>query len=160
MLFATNRPDLIDSALTRFGRIDAIIPFLLPKQQSRVGIVQAQVKVQKTDITKQAAALIAEKAIKYSAADIAAVISKARKLGRLRGLDYIDQDCADQALRQIKPASPQTADWYELLAINACNDSSLLPQEEATLMDDRAELQKKISAAKPIEVTRREERTE
>ena len=52
---ASNRPDLMDDALLRFGRIDAIIPVLLPEQTEREAIAQATARSLGIDITYQAA---------------------------------------------------------------------------------------------------------
>ncbi len=111
-------------------------------------------------MTQQAAALIAARSIKYSGADIAAVVSKARKLCRRRNLDYIDAEDATLALKLIKPATPKVADYYTLLAVQACNDAELLPEEEGALLDDPKALQVKIKEATPVTLSEvREERT-
>jgi hypothetical protein len=49
----------------------------------------------------------------------------------------------------IRPNSPGKADYYTLLAVNACNDAELLPPEYAGLLADRAALQAQIAAAAP-----------
>lgn len=45
IMAATNRPDMIDSAVLRPGRLDKILFVDLPKEQDRYEILQAQTKV-------------------------------------------------------------------------------------------------------------------
>ena len=77
---ASNRPDLMDDALLRFGRIDAIIPVLLPEEALREAIAQATARSLGFTITAAAAAYIAVDSDKYSAADVAQVVIKASKI--------------------------------------------------------------------------------
>ncbi|MGH2505871.1 MAG: AAA family ATPase [Ktedonobacteraceae bacterium] len=156
-LFASNRPDLIDPAIMRNGRIDAIIPVQLPNEAARYGIVLAQAKTQQVCIAEAAARTLATKAVKYSAADLMALVKKARKLTIGRADRTITVEDATRALATLKPSSPQLADWYQMLAVKACSDTDLLDPEEAALKDDPAVLQQKIKALKPEE-SQREER--
>ncbi|GHO51404.1 ATP-binding protein [Ktedonospora formicarum] len=164
--FASNRPDLIDSALLRFGRMDAIIPVLLPDEGARAGIARAQAKGQAMDIDEEAVAHLAARTINYSAADIAAVVAKAKKLARRAARDQIDVVDVRAALSYIRPATPQIARKYTLLAIDACNDAELLPPEYANELADRNALKNKIRQAeaesvgqKPDEREDREDRS-
>lgn len=45
ILAATNRPDIIDPAILRPGRLDTILYVGLPEQQDRVEILKASTKV-------------------------------------------------------------------------------------------------------------------
>lgn len=45
ILAATNRPDIIDPAILRPGRLDTILYVGLPEQQDRVEILKAATKV-------------------------------------------------------------------------------------------------------------------
>ena len=63
---ASNRPDLIDDALLRFGRIDAIIPILLPEQNERKAMAQATARKLDITLTEEAARVIAADSDKYS----------------------------------------------------------------------------------------------
>src|SRR5579884_1230318 len=69
VIFASNRPDLIDPALLRFGRVDAIIPVLLPDEDARREIVLAQARSQRCEIDEDAVTLLSVQTEKYSAAD-------------------------------------------------------------------------------------------
>lgn len=128
-ILASNRPDLIDPALLRFGRLDAIIPVLLPDEQQRVSIIKAQAKGQAIKINLEAAILLAKQTDKFSSADLAALISKARKLARRDGKDQISPDHAAAALQAIRPSTIKQADYYTALALDACNDAEFLPAD-------------------------------
>ena len=157
-LFASNRPDLIDPAMMRSGRIDAIIPVRLPGEAARYGIVLAQARTQQIAIDEDAARAIAAFTKKYSAADLMAIVKKARKLTTGREPRRITLDEATRALKSLKPSSPQLADWYTMLAVRACSDTDLLDEDEAALKDDPRALQSKIKELQPQE-TMREERS-
>jgi SpoVK/Ycf46/Vps4 family AAA+-type ATPase len=149
VIFATNRPDLIDRALLRFGRMDAIIPVLLPDEAERGAIIVAQARTQGAAIDVGAVAALAAATPQYSAADLGAVVRKARMLARREGHAGITPALAQQAMTLIRPASPATADYDTLLAVGACNDAELLPPEYAGLLTDRAALQAQLAAAAP-----------
>lgn len=154
---ASNRPDLIDPALLRFGRIDAIIPRLLPDQEERKAIAEAQARTQGVAITPAASKLIAERTNKFSGADIAAIITKARKIARQAAFDEgltpdnptIYPPHAEAALGFIKPATIANADYYTALALEACNDTELLPPALRPRLDDRSKLTAEIADLAP-----------
>ena len=141
---ASNRPDLMDPALLRFGRIDAIVPVLLPEEPDRAAIAQAAARSQAIGLADQVAAHIAATSEKYAASDIAAVVTKARKLARNDGADAIGLAHAQAALSTLRPATLKRADYFTLLAVEACNDTDLLPARYAALLDDRAGLDQQI----------------
>ena len=144
---ASNRPDLMDDALLRFGRIDAIIPVLLPEEPEREAIAQATARSLGVDLVPNAAYQIASNSDKYSAADVAQVVIKARKIAAREGRDWIGELDAANALRALRPATPAKADYFTMLAVQACNDTELLPPRYAALLDDRGKLQESIQAA-------------
>ena len=137
---ASNRPDLMDDALLRFGRIDAIIPVLLPEEPEREAIAQATARSLGVDLVPNAAYQIASNSDKYSAADVAQVVIKARKIAAREGRDWIGELDAANALRALRPATPAKADYFTMLAVQACNDTELLPPSYAALLDDRGKL--------------------
>ena len=143
---ASNRPDLMDDALLRFGRIDAIIPVLLPEEPEREAIAQATARSLGVDLVPNAAYQIASNSDKYSAADVAQVVIKARKIAAREGRDWISELDAANALRALRPATPAKADYFTMLAVQACNDTELLPPRYAALLDDRGKLQESIQA--------------
>ncbi len=143
---ASNRPDLVDPALLRFGRVDAVIPVLLPDEAERRAIVLAQARSQEISIALEAVERIAGETEKYSAADIAAVVTKARKLAKRAGRQEITTDEAQRALSSIRPATLKNADFFTLLAVDAVNDTDLLPPQYAQMLENRQALSERIKA--------------
>jgi len=146
---ASNRPDLLDDALKRSGRIDAIIPVLLPEEPERAAIALATAAREGAELGPQTAAYIAGRTDRYSAADIAAIVTKARKAARAEGRAGIIGADALHALDTLRPATTQKADYFTMLAVQACNDTELLPPRYAALLDDRANLAQQIQAQEP-----------
>jgi transitional endoplasmic reticulum ATPase len=144
IFFASNRPDLIDQALLRLGRMDQIIPVLLPDNQASRGILQAQARSQQVSILEEAIAAFVEGSKDYSAADLTAVVSKAKRLARREGRTSISRSDAERALDLIRPQTPQIAERYTLLAIQACNDAELLPPPYDSMLSNRQALQTKL----------------
>jgi len=149
VIFASNRPDLLDPALLRFGRMDAIIPVLLPADDERKAIAQAQARSQRVTFAKDALPILVQRTDKYSAADIGAIVSKARKIARRRQSTKLTVQDVQQALQHIQPSTPQTADFFTSAAINACNDREFLPEPYASMLDDRETLARRIDAQRP-----------
>ena len=162
---ASNRPDLIDSALLRSGRMDAILPVLLPDEAARASILRVQTHSQDMTITATAIEAAAKGSENYSAADLAAIVKKAKKLARRDARPLINEQDIQATLRYLRPNTPQTADYYTNLALLYCNDTELLPPQYATRLDNRPALREQVAgdARKagigPI-LTASEERTE
>jgi transitional endoplasmic reticulum ATPase len=145
MVLASNRPDLLDSALLRFGRMDAIIPILLPDEAARRSILEVQARSQGVLVDEKALDLLVAQSKDYSPADLAAIIDKAKKLSRRADRSRITLVEAERALAYIRPATPQVAGFYTRLAVQACTDSELLPPEYARLLEDRQALAEQIA---------------
>lgn len=151
----TNRPDLLDDALLRNGRTDAVIPVLLPTAAERAGILDAQVSLQRTAIGDEAHTYLVASTERYSAADLEALVRKARLRARNAGRDQIGLEEARQAVATLRPNSLSKAEWYEKVTIAACNDTDLLPPGLAQLLDDRSALEAAIATIQPDAGSRR-----
>jgi len=136
---ASNRPDLIDPALMRFGRIDAIVPIMLPSAAERSAVALASANSQGCPIAPTAQDIIAIGSDRYSCADVTAIVTKARKLMGRRGGDCIEPADAQAALACIRPATLKQATYFEGLALDACNDIELLPEGYRGRIANRAE---------------------
>ena len=76
---ATNRPEQLDPALCRPGRLDTLVYVPLPDQASREGILRAQLR--KTPVAPDVdLAFIASKTHGFSGADLGFVTQRAVKL--------------------------------------------------------------------------------
>eukprot|EP00607_Mallomonas_marina_P000197 CAMPEP_0182427418 /NCGR_PEP_ID=MMETSP1167-20130531/17153_1 /TAXON_ID=2988 /ORGANISM="Mallomonas Sp, Strain CCMP3275" /LENGTH=763 /DNA_ID=CAMNT_0024609633 /DNA_START=206 /DNA_END=2497 /DNA_ORIENTATION=+ len=77
---ATNRPDIIDAALMRPGRLDQLIYIPMPDYESRLSILKAVLK--KTPLNKDVdLAYLASQTEKFSGADLTEICQRAAKLG-------------------------------------------------------------------------------
>ena len=76
---ATNRPEQLDNALCRPGRLDTLVYVPLPNEQSRAGILKAQLR--KTPVSDDVDInYIASKTHGFSGADLGFVTQRAVKL--------------------------------------------------------------------------------
>lgn len=76
---ATNRPDVIDPALMRPGRLDQLIYVPLPDEESRLSILKAQLR--KTPIASDVdLAYISKHTHGFSGADMSYIVQRAVKL--------------------------------------------------------------------------------
>lgn len=144
VFLASNRPDLIDSALLRSGRMDLIVPVLLPDAEARRQILEVQVRALTLVTSDEALAAMVVATTDYSAADLAAVMRKAAQLVRRRIAPSITREIADDALRFVRVATPLTAEYYTKLAIRACNDAEFLPPEYRDAFADQQALEARI----------------
>jgi len=88
---ATNRPDIIDPALMRPGRLDQLIYIPLPDFESRYSIFKAVLR--KTRVAANVdLAFLSKKTEKYSGADLTAVCQRAQ------------QSCVREAIERAKEA--------------------------------------------------------
>lgn len=156
VIMASNRPDKIDPAMIRSGRIDAIIPMLLPERDQRAAIVRVQARTQETAISEDAVAYLADNTPDWNAADLAEVVREARMLADDRELAGIGVDEATEALDDMRPSGLDTAQTFTLLAVKAVNKKHLLPERYRALLNDRQALATQIEAAPAIATTRPE----
>jgi len=83
---ATNRPDQIDSALLRPGRLDQLIYIPLPDEQSRLQILQAALR--KSPIAPNVnLAFLAKNTHGFSGADLTEICQRAAKLAIRESID-------------------------------------------------------------------------
>lgn len=94
VIAATNRPDMIDPAMVRPGRLDKLLYVDLPSPDERVEIVRKLVrKVPLGDSAQPRAdveALVKERCDGYSGADLAAVVREAGVIALRRTLGKFD----------------------------------------------------------------------
>merc|ERR1711907_778758 len=77
---ATNRPDIIDTALMRPGRLDQLIYIPMPDLESRLSVLRAVLR--KTPMSKDVdIAYVAAQTEKFTGADLTEICQRAAKLG-------------------------------------------------------------------------------
>lgn len=97
---ATNRPDVIDSALMRPGRLDQLIYIPLPDEPARVAILQAHMRKSNVDYHEVSLEAIAAVTAGYSGADLAEICSRACKYSIRGGVESFNKKM--KALNKMK----------------------------------------------------------
>jgi transitional endoplasmic reticulum ATPase len=130
VIAATNRPDIIDSALLRPGRFDRLLYVPPPDYESRKQIIQIHTKKKPlaNDINIDS---LATKMDSYTGADIAAVASAAvmlalrehiSKYGKPQEAENhanelkIHMRHFEEAMKKIRPLSAQELDMYKMIS--------------------------------------------
>lgn len=134
---ATNRPDLLDSALKRAGRFDKKIPILLPEKEERASIYEIILKKYgfETDITDFMH--YAEASVNYTGAEIETVVRKAYELANEDDKEgtVITPDILKEAIARCRP-STQQVEFMTELAVKECDDLDLLPERYKGMMEE------------------------
>lgn len=99
VIAATNRPDMIDPAMVRPGRLDKLLYVDLPSADERVEIVRtlvrkvpfASTEIGAETVLRGAEHIVREKCDGYSGADLAAVVREAGVVALRRVLGALDQ---------------------------------------------------------------------
>jgi len=153
---ATNRPDNMDPAVLRTGRLDQMIFIPMPDEKSRRAIFRALLR--KADVSERVDfKTLSEKTAKYSGADIAGIIGMATKIHMRKCVEKIRKMAADLqekdkdlsakvALKEAKDAfrkekMKMTADCFEIAYKNTGR----------SITDEKLEMYK--SHAKTLEKT-------
>ncbi len=101
VLAATNRVDILDKALLRPGRFDRHITVSLPDRAGREAILR--VHTRRTPLHEDVSLeRIARMTTGMSGADLANLVNEAALCAARRNLDYITQDCFEEALARVQ----------------------------------------------------------
>lgn len=155
--FASNRPDLIDAALKRPGRMDAKIPFTVPNAEDRIETFLALGRRDGVRYENVEWEDVKKKTNGWTGAEIESAITKARRTARKSGRDVVIGDDIHHALWAISPSTGEI-EFQTLLAVKECNDKDLLPPEYQEKLSDRTALEKDINRLIPDEGRRRARR--
>jgi proteasome regulatory subunit len=100
IIAATNRPDILDSALTRPGRFDRIIEFPFPDKEARIQILQIHMRNMniQSDVD---VALLASKTNGASGADLKAICTEAGMFAIRELRDLVDRDDFNKAIPKV-----------------------------------------------------------
>lgn len=136
VIAATNRPDMIDPAMVRPGRLDKLLYVDLPSAEERTEILRTLVRrvpLQGEGVLVHTETLVQEQCEGYSGADIAALVREAgvaalrRVLGSLEGMEepqgkqeqprvLVTEDDFARAAGKVGPSvSPSQRRKYEAL---------------------------------------------
>lgn len=106
---ATNRPDQIDPALLRPGRLDQLIYIPLPDETSRLSIMKAQLR--KSPVAADVdLGLMAKHTNGFSGADLSEICQRAAKLA-IR--EDIEKDIKREKERKAKQEAGEDVDMLE-----------------------------------------------
>lgn len=118
VIAATNRPDIIDPALVRPGRIDRMIYVPLPDDNTRLEILQIQFRKMPVDDTINILSLV-ELTNSYSGAEICSICQEAGLLALRENIEaiVITEKHFREATRLVKPGtSLETIRFYDNFA--------------------------------------------
>jgi len=137
MLHNTNRPDLLDAALLRPGRLDKKIPILAPDANERAAILAVLTRAgfagapTKDFPTPEQYARLSDPMIDYTGAEMEGIVGKAVQL-RARHHQLSILEALQQAYEKIIPTTQNIA-LMTRLALLHCNDLDLVPAEHREL---------------------------
>lgn len=100
VMAATNRPDILDSALLRPGRFDRRIVLDLPDLKDRIEILKIHLRDKKIDNNLNLQR-IAERTIGFSGADLANLVNEAAILAARRNKKLISQDEIMESIEKV-----------------------------------------------------------
>ena len=100
ILAATNRPDILDTALTRPGRFDRIIEFPFPDKEARVQILHIHMRSMNIDSDVDVG-LLASKTPGASGADLKAICTEAGMFAIRELRDVVKRDDFNKAVKKV-----------------------------------------------------------
>lgn len=104
LIAATNRPEMIDEAMLRPGRLETLLYVELPKPNERVDILRALIR-QRGVIAEELAELAADEGCKnFSGADLESLLRKAGQHALKRRSDLVDAIDVTEAMKTIRPS--------------------------------------------------------
>ncbi len=136
-LAATNRPDLLDAAMLRSGRFDAIVAVLPPSSvEERAGMFANMARKNGLDLDCELMTA-ASRADGYTGADIERIVIKAGSVAKKNSHTTLTADDLDHALRTVRVNS-KDRDSQIATALAVVNDLDLLPPYYRQLAEQQA----------------------
>lgn len=104
LIAATNRPEMIDEAMMRPGRLETLLYVELPKPLERVDILRALIG-QRGVIDKELASIASEESCaNFSGADLESLLRRAGLHALRRRSDVVEKEDFEAAVRTIRPS--------------------------------------------------------
>lgn len=102
ILAATNRPDIIDPAILRPGRLDTILYVGMPEEEDRMEILKANTKNRQRPVLAEDVdfAELARLTDGYTGADLAGLVRQAAMLALKESMNDADRQLADLCVRK------------------------------------------------------------
>jgi ribosome biogenesis ATPase len=104
LIAATNRPEMIDEAMLRPGRLETLLYVELPKPKERVDILRSLIR-QRGVISEELAHIAEnEECSNFSGADLESLLRKAGQHALRRKSDVVEEVDFLEAVRTIRPS--------------------------------------------------------
>lgn len=104
LIAATNRPDMIDEAMLRPGRLETLLYVELPKPEERVDILKALIRQRGLLSPELAEIGRRPECTDFSGADLESLLRKAGQHALRRRSDVVEEIDFVEAARNIKPS--------------------------------------------------------
>lgn len=128
LVMATNRPDLLDDAFKRNGRVDEVIPYPAPTPAEKLEIIPAICEEDSRVIEDSATTWLANNSRDYTPADLRAVIAKAAEFARRDNVPVATLPHVAKAIRFIRADGPRNIKYMDYL-MGSIKDVETLPPE-------------------------------
>ncbi|MAG39996.1 AAA family ATPase [Candidatus Pacearchaeota archaeon] len=113
---ATNRPDMLDSALMRPGRFDRMVFVPVPEKAGRKHILEIHTKNMPIDGKKKLVDELSEKTEGYTGADLESLVREAAMLSLRENIENekVKKKHFDDAMKKVKPSvTPEEEERYK-----------------------------------------------
>jgi ribosome biogenesis ATPase len=113
---ATNRPEMIDEAMLRPGRLGTQLFIDVPGPDERVDIMRAMLRGKPCEFTPQMAAIIRDRCLDFSGADLGALLQQAARSAGKRRADTLELEDFEYAQGHVRGSVQDVAKYRKLKA--------------------------------------------
>lgn len=115
LIAATNRPEMIDEAMLRPGRLETLLYVQLPEPNERVDILRALIRQRGSVIAEELCELGKEDVCaNFSGADLESLLRKAGQIAMKRRSDTVEKRDLEDAAKNIRPSVGDIRKYEEL----------------------------------------------
>jgi len=147
---ASNKPDMIDPEFRKRGRLDDVVPFLLPGAKEREDILKKAFSKNAIPYDNRIKfATPAGRTQRFTGAELELIAMRSYQNARQRSKDTVEeQDLVKAADEFVPEHDPITYEYMMLLAIRESNIASLVPKPLEGALQDRVYSDNKIDKTK------------